>query len=352
MTSDQYRVVQWATGAVGKVALRHFLDSPVFDLVGVLVTNPEKVGKDAGELVQMASTGILAVNEPEAILALDADCVHFSPLRADIDMVCRLLRSGKNVVSPLGPFYPIERYRDDVEKIEAACRGGGVSFHGSGIQPGYIGDIMPLTLSRLCDRIDHIRVYEIVDYSINPSHWMEVMGFGCDPGELRRNPRRSPEAGHYISQSMAMCVEGLGKRMDHITTEIDYAVAMEDIAYAAGVIDRGTVAGQHYAWTGWVEGRPFITAYAIWVVGTQNIEPNWGTGDSRYTIVIEGDPGLELTLQGTAQADGRRSKPGIDWTSMAGVTAIPAVCNAPPGFVTHFDLGVVRPLGLIRTSGG
>jgi hypothetical protein len=331
MTKDQYRVAQWATGAVGKIALRHFLENSAFDLVGVLVTNPDKVGKDAGELVGLPPSGVLASDDPEAILALDADCVHFAPLVADIDMVCRLLRSGKNVVSPLGPFYPIARYRDDVEKIEAACRDGGVSFHGSGIQPGYIADIVPLTLSRLMSRIDHIRVSEIVDYAIHPSHWMEAMGFGRYPEELRANPRRSPEAGHYISQSLAMCVEGLGKTLERITTEIDYAVATADITYATGVIKRGAVAGQHYAWTGWVEGKPFITAYAIWVVGTEDIEPNWGTGNNCYTVVIEGDPGLQLTLEGTLEADGKRSNPGIDWTSLAGVTAIPAVWTLRAG---------------------
>ena len=104
MSEKVYRVIQWATGTVGKVALRHYIENPAFELAGVLVTNPEKVGKDAGDLVGVPRTGVLATNDVEKILALEADCVHFAPIAQDIDMVCRLLRSCKNLVSAIGPY--------------------------------------------------------------------------------------------------------------------------------------------------------------------------------------------------------------------------------------------------------
>src|SRR5665213_2198515 len=104
MPQESYRVVQWATGVVGKTALRHFIENPVIELAGVYVTNPEKVGKDAGDIVGLPPTGVIATDDVEKILALDADCVLYAPLRQDTDMICRLLRSGKNVVSPAGPF--------------------------------------------------------------------------------------------------------------------------------------------------------------------------------------------------------------------------------------------------------
>ncbi len=109
MNRKTYRVVQWATGVVGQTALKHFIENPVFELVGVLVYNPDKVGRDAGELVGLPPTGVIATDNVEQILALEADCVMFAPIGLDWDMVCRLLRSGKNVVLPLGPFYPSER---------------------------------------------------------------------------------------------------------------------------------------------------------------------------------------------------------------------------------------------------
>src|SRR5579864_8806137 len=78
MPEQTYRVIQWATGKVGQVAIRHFAASPAFELVGVLVTNPAKVGKDAGEIAGIAPTGVLATDSVEAIVALNADCVHYA----------------------------------------------------------------------------------------------------------------------------------------------------------------------------------------------------------------------------------------------------------------------------------
>lgn len=351
MSEKTYRVIQWATGSVGQVAIRHFADNPAFELVGALVTNPEKVGKDAGEIAGIAPTGVIATDDKEAIVAMEADCVHFAPLLPDIDMVCRLLRSGKNVVSPLGPFYPTERYRADCDRIAAACKDGGTSFHGSGIQPGYAGDILPLTLSRLMNRIDQVHVFEIVNFLMHPSHWIEHMGFGRDPDDLIANPARDPEAGHYLGQSMAAVAEGLGKKVEDLTTDIKLAVATKDIPYAYGTIRAGTVAGQHYEWTGWVDGKPLIKIYAVWVMGHDNLDTDWDCGDSRYVVHIDGDPALQVTLEGGRDEDGNLLLPGLDWTSLAGVTAIPDVCDAKPGHLTHFDLGVVRPRGLVRPGG-
>ena len=122
MAQKKYRVIQWCTGVVGSAALKHFIENPVIELVGVLVTNPDKVGKDAGDLVGLPKTGVLATNDVEKIIALEADGVHFAPIVTDVDMICRLLRSGKNVASVAGPFVPNKWFQAESDKIEAACR--------------------------------------------------------------------------------------------------------------------------------------------------------------------------------------------------------------------------------------
>jgi hypothetical protein len=262
MSEKTYRVIQWATGVVGRTALKHFIENPAIELVGVHVTNPEKVGKDAGDLVGLPPTGVIATSDVEALIALDADCVFFAGLAQDVDLYCRLLRSGKNVVSPAGPFIPTERYRDQFDKIEAACRDGGTSFHGCGVHPGFSGDILPLTLTRLMNRIDRIEVTEIIDKLRNPMIYTEVMGFGRAPEDLLAKPSRSAEAPYAFEGSMTMVVEGLGKRIEKLTTRLEVAAATKDIPYSlgaglptSGVIRKGTVAGQHYEWTAWVDGR-------------------------------------------------------------------------------------------------
>jgi hypothetical protein len=354
MPQKTYRVIQWATGVVGQAALGHFIENPTFELAGVLVYNPDKAGKDAGALVSLPPTGVIATDDVEAILATEADCVVFAPIRQDWDMVCRILRSGKNVISPLGPFYPTERYREQFAELEAACREGGVSIYGGGVHPGFAGDILPLTLARLMNRVERIEVSEIIDKQANPMIYIEVMGFGSDPEELLANPRRSPEAPHFFAQSMAMVIEGLGKKIEKLTTNFEVARATQDIPYTlgegilgGGVIKQGAVGGQHYEWTAWVDGKPFMTYHTIWTIGP-HVEPCWDTSESCYRIVIKGDPPLEMKLLGGEEADGARHFHGLPWTGLLCATAVPAVCESPPGLLTHFDLGILEPRGLVR----
>jgi hypothetical protein len=353
MSEKTYRVIQWCTGVVGKAALQHFIENPIFELVGVLVTNPAKVGKDAGELVGLpATTGVHATDDAEKIFALKADCVHYAPLVADVDVICRLLRSGKNVASVGGPFSP-EHYPEKFAKIEAACREGGVSYYACGVHPGFSGDILPLTLARLMNRIDRIEVTEFIDKIKNPMVYTEVMGFGRDPDELLAKPSRSAEAPFAFAQSMKMVAEGLGKKIEKLTTRLEVAKATQDIPYSVGiglpntgVVRNGTVAGQHFEWTAWADGAPLIVYHFYWTMG-EHVEPKWDI-DSRYQVVIEGDPPLEVRLTGRPDANGDRPFLGLPWTGLLGATALPAVCEAKPGVVTHIDLGVVQPHGLVR----
>ena len=354
MSQKRYRVIQWATGVVGRTALKHFIENPVIELVGVAVTNPEKVGKDAGELVGLPATGVIATNDVEPLIALDADCVFFAGLVKDLDLFERLLRAGKNIVSPAGPFFPTDRYKADFDRLEAACREGGTSFHGCGVHPGFSGDILPLTLTRLMNRVDLIEVTEVIDKIRNPMIYTEVMGFGRDPEELLANPSRSAEAPYAFEGSMRMVVEGLGKTIEKLTTKLEVATATQDIPYSLGIglpdtglIKKGTVAGQHFEWTAWADGKPLVVYHFYWVMG-EYVEPQWLHGESCYKVAIHGDPPLEVHLMGGLDADGRRPFLGLPWTGLVGATAVPAVCDAAPGIVTHLDLGIVEPRGLVR----
>lgn len=78
-TGKKYRVIQWGMGNVGTLALRHMAHNPVFKVVGVLCNRPEKVGKDAGELVGVPAIGVVATTDKNALEALDADCVFYAP---------------------------------------------------------------------------------------------------------------------------------------------------------------------------------------------------------------------------------------------------------------------------------
>jgi hypothetical protein len=163
--SVPYRVIQWATGSVGREALKAILVHPALELAGVLVHSEEKSGRDAGDLCDARATGILATRDKDAIVGGDADCVVYAPRYADVDEVCALLRSGKNVVCTPFLFHRSPRADADARKIEAACREGQTSVHGTGIHPGFVGMVLPLALSGMSRTIDHVRIEERADWT-------------------------------------------------------------------------------------------------------------------------------------------------------------------------------------------
>lgn len=200
-------------------------------------------------------------------------------------------------------------------------------------------------------RIDTIQVYEVVDVIKDaPLDHIDWMGFGKDKDTFLTEPTILGLGLPFFAQSMYMIADGLGVTIDEVTAaEIDVATAREPIAHDEGAIAVGTVAAQRHEWTAWVAGRPLIVFHAIYVTaGPDKLDPPWDWGETRYEIVIDGDPPTELTLKGVTRTDGTMTHPGYDWTAMGAINTIPAVCDAAPGWVTHLDLGLVRPRGLVR----
>lgn len=351
MVERRYRVIQWMTGDVGQVGVRHFADNPTYELVGVLVHSADKVGRDAGQIAGIAPIGLAASDDVDAMIALEADCVFYTPIIMDVDTVCRLLRSGKNVVTTASFFHPSPDFRESAELIRAACDEGGASFHGGGIHPGYAGDLLPLTLARVMSRVDTIHVYEVVDVlkDAPPDH-IDWMGFGKDKDEFLSEPTLLGLGLPFFAQSMHMIADGLGVTIDEVTAaDVDIATAVEDVPHDGGAIPAGTVAAQRHEWTAWVGGKPLIVFHAVYLTAAPDrLDPPWDWGETRYEIVIEGDPPTELTLKGVRQPDETMTHPGYNWTAMGAINAIPDVCDAPPGWLNHLDLGLIRPRGLVR----
>jgi hypothetical protein len=340
----RYRVIQWATGNVGRAAVQGIVSHPQLELVGAWVHDPAKAGRDVGELCGLGPLGVRATADVEAILALPADCVLYSPLLPQLDEVVRLLAAGKNVVTPVGWFYPFST--PGIAELEAACRQGGVSLHGTGIHPGGITELLPLTVSRLCRNVTHVRAEEFSDIRVYRAEMVvrEVMLFGKRPEEARVSPMLDL-LGFGFGQSIDMVADALGLRLDPAkTTAHAMAVATAPIETPVGVLAPGTVAAQRFTWQGTVDGEPVITVRVNWLMGEEHLDPPWTIGGERFEVEVQGDPSVHLTLRGLqppfAHADLDRN-PGIVATALHCVNSIPAVCEAPPGIRTYLDLPLI-----------
>jgi hypothetical protein len=345
----RHRVIQWATGSVGREALRAILMHPGLELAGVLVHSADKHGRDAGDLCAAPATGVLATNDKDAILACDADCVVYAPRTADVGEVCALLRSGKNVVCTPFLFHRSPRFAAAAREIEAACQTGRSSVHGTGIHPGFVGMVLPIALSGLSRTIDHVRIEERADWSFydSPRITFDNMRFGHPPetATLAANPFARFNA-DLFEQQVWMLSDAFGAGVEEVRIEQELSVAPEARDVRAGRLEPGTVSGQRYRWLGLRGGASRIEIEALWTLG--GFYPtHWPKPRDGWTVSIEGDPSIRTHFLSLATL-GRRQATIDDHvqaasvaTAMQAVNSIPALCAAEPGWRSSLELGLV-----------
>lgn len=346
-----YRVIQWGTGNVGLASLKTILRHPDYELVGCYVATPSKAGRDAGDIAGLDPCGVTATNNIDDILALDADVVMHMPLSAaqvaddpdkDTKDICTLLRSGKNVVTTVGYVYPKAYGADVVARLEDACRAGGASIHGTGINPGFMAELVPLVFSSNCSRIDSVLVREHSDFSFYPSPQIifDVMGFSFDPERFESHTARYRKwLSGLFEESVLMIADGLGLELDELTVESEVELASEDLTIAAGPVPKGTVAGQRWEWCGVVDDRDVIRLEAIYKAH-KSVAPHWQS--PAWVCTIEGEPRLHFEAN-------KWTTNGLVGTAMRAVHAIPAVCAAPTGIRTFLDLPLVAGRGIVSS---
>jgi len=293
-----YRVIQWATGGVGRAAIGGVIDHPDLELVGAWVHSHDKVGTDVGTLAGRSPVGVTATDDVEALLATEADCVLYSPFMADPAVVEAILSSGKNVVTPLGWFYPPAPER---ERFDAVARRAGVTLHGTGIHPGGITERFPLMVSALSGSVTHVRAEEFSDIRTYgaPDVVRDWMLFGKTPEEARTSVM-ADALGAGFRQSVMMVADELGFDIEpHVRTTHEMAVATAPVDSPIGAIQPGTVAAQRFTWEALVDGTPVVEASVNWLMGDEHLDPPWrfGPKGERFEVEITGDPNCLVTFE-------------------------------------------------------
>lgn len=341
-SGKRYRVVQWATGNVGSRALRHVIEHPDMDLVGVWVSNPAKVGRDAGELAGVAPTGVKATNSIEDVLALKPDCVLYMPHVNSVDEVCRLLESGANVVSTRMEYQnPAALDAEVAARIEAACQKGGTSLHASGSSPGFITEAMPIVMASIQRRLDSLNIMEFADCSSrnSPEMIFDMMGFGAQPGAASEGQLQHKKMS--FGPSLQLVATALGMPIERFEVTGAQGIARRDIEIAAGVVPKGTVAATKTTLTGYHKDKPAFQMTTTWFIST-DVETSDGQewefrSPSGWHVVMMGDCPLDISISYPCRPeDYADMTPGL--TANRPVNAVPYVCEASPGIKTTADL--------------
>jgi len=351
-----YRVIQWGTGFVGKMALRATIEHPDLELVGLVVHGKEKVGRDAGELIGLPPVGVIATDDVSAAEKIPADVVSYfanadlRPADAVQDMA-RMLASGKNVVSSsvVALVYPKSAPASLVKPLEEACRKGNTSCFTTGIDPGFANDLIPMTLMGLTARVDSVRIQEILDYSTypNPETLFSIMGFN-QPVDSKPLLLMRGALTMAWGSVIYMMAHGLDVQLDEIREVHERRPAPRRIESPVGTVEAGMTAALRFELQGMVGGKPRIILEHVTRMHPE-IAPEWpgSTRGDVYRILIAGNPSIDAEIAFHGEG-GDAISGGCLATGMRALNAIPAVCAAPPGLLDPFDLPLIPGRHLMR----
>jgi hypothetical protein len=344
------RVIQFSTGNVGRKALEIIIGRPDLELVGVHAGSPDKVGRDAAELCGLATpTGILATDDVEALVALQADCVVYTnqaETRPDdaLAEVCAFLRAGTHVVGSSFVWLVNPRTADAWlrDPIEAACAEGGASMYVNGIDPGYSGDTLALAALSLVGRADSVRVQEIFDYADYDDYDFTgvTFGFGAPASDEPPVMFLPGVLASIWGGSVHLLAGALQVDLDEVREFYEPWLATEPIDCVMTHVDTGHIAAVRFGVEGIRDGRPVIIVEHVNRL-TPAAAPDWAYPPvghlGVHRVVVEGSPGVELNshvgLGGVSETEA-----GVVATAARVVNAIDAVCAAPPGLLGVTDL--------------
>ncbi len=355
----RHKVIQWATGSMGKTCMRAILDHPELELVGLYVYSDSKVGKDAGEIARRDPIGVKATNSIDDILALDADVVVHAariqpPYTCHNEDICRLLSSGKNVISINGHTYPQYWGQDYANIFETACLTGKSTLFGTGLNPGFIAEKIAATATGISNHIDNIFISEVVECNKvpNPNYVFDILGFGTELGAIDPNdPHWAPTEilnGMY-SEVIAHMIVRLGFKLARVETDHRMLPATRDIHSAAGLIKKGSISHMNWRWHGIVNDKRFVTMSIFWIMETTHLRnPDY----KLWQIKISGRPEILIDVDLKNPVDyPYRTGPETQAVAASVVNSIPSVCAAEPGIMEipiadHFGAGFKSIAGM------
>ena len=355
------RVAVWGTGNMGRASIRAIAGNPSLELCGVVVSNPEKVGRDAGELADLGrSLGVGATTDVAAVLDGDAavrpDAVAYmasGDIRPDDALadIVRILRSGSSVVTPsiYALYDPRSAPPELLETVSEACLAGGSSLFVSGVDPGWGNDLLPVLLSGFCSDIREIRSQEIFDYSTydQPDAVRYLVGMGLAMDQTP--PMVAPGVPSMVwGGSIRLVARALGAELDEIRETVERLPLTDTVTNQLGTFEAGTQGALRFEVVGVIGGVARIVIEHVTRIDP-GCAPDWPqppSGAGAHRVVIEGSPRLEVSIE--AEAEGANRAAGGNATAANRlVGAVPWLCDAAPGVYDSLDVPLAPGVGRI-----
>ena len=354
--SDLIRTAVWGTGNVGRAAIRAVDAHPDLELTAVIVHNPDKVGRDAGDLADLDRTiGVAATSDIDAALQEAGALVYAASgeIRPDDALadINTAIRAGIVVVTPslYGMYDPSSAPPEYRDQVTAAIADGGGSLFVSGIDPGWGNDILPVLISGLASTIDQVRCQEIFDYTTydQPDSVRFLVGMGQPMDE--EPPMVAPTIPTMVwGGQLRLIARALGVELDDIVETVDRRALDETVENAAmGTFEKGTQGALRFEVQGIVDGEPRIVIEHVTRIHP-SCAPDWPSppdgGDGAHRVIIEGRPRIEVNIEATDEG-GNRAAGGNATAVGRLVNAIPWLRSADAGLYDALDVPLSPGVG-------
>ena len=349
------RVVVWGTGNMGRAGIRAVVAHPELELSHVIVSNPAKVGVDAGSLADAGVLGVLATSDVDAVLASKPAAVVYTAsgdVRPDgaVADIARCLRAGCVVVTPsiYALYDPTSAPVALRAPLEEAARDGEGALFVNGIDPGWGNDVLPLLVSGLASTIDVVRCVELFDYSTydQPDAVRYSVGMGQPMDEVPIMVAPGIPTMIWGGQ-VRLIARGLGVEVEDIVEKVERRALQETVTNPMGTFEQGTQGGLRFEIQGIVGGAPRIVIEHVTRIDA-GVAPDWPSpadgGAGAHKVILEGRPRIEVTIEATDEGGNRAA--GGNATAVARlVNAIPWLRAAVPGIYDALDVPLAYGVG-------
>jgi len=326
-------IVHLGIGPLGQIMVGYAVQRGCFSIVGAVDPDPDKAGKELGELCGIDPLGItVSDNLGDAIKGQTpqvAIVTTVSSLATLESQVVEFAKAGLHIVSTCEElFFPWNTQPEVAKRIDQTCREHGVVCLGTGVNPGYLMDFLPTVLTGPCQNVESVKVWRVQDASVRRIPFQQKIGAGLTLEEFEAKRKAGTLRHVGLPESVDFIADRLGWKLDRREETIEPVIADEDIHSGYKPISKGMARGVHQVGKGFLGDREVITLTFKAAVG----EP-----ESYERVLIEGEPNIDSRITGGINGDIA--------TCAITLNAVRSVLQASPGLRTMAD---IPPIAFLR----
>jgi len=327
--TGRIKVLHVGLGPIGAGVVKQLAERKGFRIVGAVDIDPAKAGRDLGEVAGVGRTLRVKVSDDvkKAIQASKPDVVVLctsSSMKKVLPQLETILKLKVPIVSTTEELaYPTKgnlRYARTIHQIAKKAK---VAVLGTGVNPGFVMDALPITLTGVCERVEALRVDRVQDARIRRLPFQQKIGAGLTREQFQRKVDDGSVRHVGLAESVSMIADALGWKLDRIADEIRPRIATETVASEYLAVDPGYVCGIEQDGIGYRKGTPVITLH---------MEAYLGAPESFDSVEITGSPALKMKIAGGVHGDIA--------TAAIVVNSLPKILEVAPGLHTMRDMPI------------